>query len=66
MEKSIKLGVIGLGKRGSSLLRTILNGIPAFKVTFVCDGYEDKAKASAEKVKQSCGEEIGGLYFFSF
>ncbi len=58
MEKRIKLGVIGLGKRGSSLLRTILSGIPTFDVTFVCDGYEDRAKASAKIVEEKYGREI--------
>lgn len=58
MKKRVKLGVIGLGKRGSSLLRTILSGIPAFEVSIVCDEYEDRAKDSAQKVKEVYGKDI--------
>ena len=58
MSKRIKLGIIGLGKRGWSLLSSIVANIPAFDVTYVCDGYEDRAKKGADKVKEVYGHEI--------
>ena len=48
--KKIRLGVIGLGCRGSTLLGTILATGDA-QVTAVCDLYEDRIAAAEKKAE---------------
>lgn len=55
MEK-IRLGVVGLGFRGSSLIQTILNNIPGVEVFAVCDLYEDRAEEQRVKIEEKTGK----------
>ena len=53
MEKAINLALIGHGGRGRSLLRSVLLPLceeENLRVTAVCDIYEDRANAAADKV----------------
>ncbi len=52
----IKMGVVGLGQRGSMLINTIL-AFNDVDVIAVCDSYEDRRKASAENIKNKRGTE---------
>lgn len=57
MKDSIRVGFIGLGCRGGDLLKNDLlpmgeNGVT---VTAVCDSYDDRAKAGADKVQEVTG-----------
>lgn len=54
MEK-IKIGFIGLGARGSLLLKDVVLAMKDVSVVSVCDTYEDRAKAAADAVKEACG-----------
>lgn len=54
MEK-VRFGVIGLGNRGTSILRDILLGMPDVAVVAVCDEYADRTEKAAEMVTSSCG-----------
>ena len=50
----IKLGVIGLGQRGSMLLDEIVK-IADVEVCAVCDLYTDRVEDAFNKVKEKCG-----------
>lgn len=52
----IKLGVIGLGQRGSMLLDEIVK-IADVEVCTVCDLYTDRVEDAFNKVKEKCGNE---------
>lgn len=52
----IKLGVIGLGQRGSMLLDEIVK-IADVEVCAVCDLYTDRVEDAFNKVKEKCGNE---------
>jgi predicted dehydrogenase len=56
MKDIVKVGVIGLGARGMSLLSSILLQMNDVKVVAVCDKYEDRCEAAAEKVEAAYGE----------
>lgn len=56
--KKIKVGVIGLGCRGSSLLKNILMHMDTVEVTAVCDVYEDRVQKGAEIVKNACNKTV--------
>ena len=53
--KQIKVGCIGLGKRGTNMLKTILNMCKNVDVVAVCDLYEDRASDAATLVNESRG-----------
>ena len=55
MEK-IKLGLIGLGQRGSMLLDEIVK-IDDVEVCAVCDSYSDRTKDASDKIRKKCGNE---------
>ena len=46
MEK-IKLGIIGLGLRGHSMLCSVLSESPSFEITAVCDVYPDRVERAS-------------------
>ena len=46
----IKIGIIGLGARGSCLLKDVILPQKAGTVTAVCDVYEDRAKDAMQQV----------------
>lgn len=56
MSKQIKVGVIGLGARGSSLLEGIILQTPDVEVVAVCDLYEDRTEHAAKAVERSQGK----------
>ena len=51
--KNIKIGFIGLGQRGYSLLKDVVLPMNRAKITAVCDLYEDRVDAAAEAVVSS-------------
>ncbi len=53
----VKVGIIGLGNRGSFLIRdTILPMADKARIIAVCDVYADRVKAAADQVEQASGE----------
>lgn len=59
MEKQLKIGIVGLGQRGAAygmtdgsigLLGLVLNNPEDAVVAVICDKYEERLKAAAEKV----------------
>ena len=55
--KDIKIGVIGLGARGTMLLRDVILPLKAGKVTAVCDVYSDRAEQGKDEVIKQQGTE---------
>lgn len=53
--RKLRLGVIGLGQRGSGLLNTILNTVPEIEVVAVSDNYLDRTEDAAKNVKEKRG-----------
>ena len=51
--ENIKVGFIGLGKRGNSLLKHIVLPMKDVTVTAVCDSYEDRALAGMNAVMEA-------------
>ncbi|MDF2722469.1 MAG: hypothetical protein K0Q59_2144, partial [Paenibacillus sp.] len=56
----VRLGVIGMSKRGKSLIRGCYAGMPDVVIKAVCDIYEDRVREAVELVKQLCGHEAAG------
>lgn len=56
MKKTIKVGWIGLGMRGTWLLQLIIRNMKDVEITAVCDLYEDRAEHAAELVEQKFGK----------
>ena len=50
MKQTLRIGLIGLGARGSDLLPNAILPIPEAEVTAVCDVYEDRAARAADTV----------------
>jgi len=59
MEK-IRLGFIGMGLRGSWLLKTIVNNFPEVDVVAICDFYPDKVEKGQEIVRENRGCDCKG------
>jgi len=59
MCRKLNLGIIGLGNRGTDLLKGILLPMTDMdvNVTAVCDEYEDRTQRAACLVKEKCGKE---------
>ena len=53
----IKIGVVGLGQRGKSIMQNVLLKNTDMSVTAVCDVYEDRAVECANIVKENGFEE---------
>ncbi len=53
--ETVRLAVIGLGCRGISQMRTLLE-MPDVDVTAVCDAYEDRTEQGARIVKETRGK----------
>lgn len=51
MEKKVKLGVVGLGNRGKSMLETLFC-VKDVEIKMVCDKYEDRMEAGLAKVNE--------------
>lgn len=56
MEK-VRLGIIGLGLRGGSLLKQLLLEMDNCEIVALCDTYQDKADASAAAVFEKKGNK---------
>ena len=54
--KTIKFGVIGLGNRGYSMLRSVLLPVEGVEFVAVCDEYADRAEAAAALVEVKKGK----------
>lgn len=52
----LRVGIIGLGQRGSMLLKDVLLKMEKIKITAVCDVYEDRAEKAAEAVGEKYGD----------
>ncbi len=60
--KNVKMAVIGVGSRGSGLLKDILLNMPDVEVIGVCDNYQDRVdRAMAEVEKRSGKKPFGSV-----
>jgi predicted dehydrogenase len=57
--ETIRVGLIGLGMRGSDLLRTSLLPLPFVKITAVCDAYEDRVEKTLEFLSDKASDVRG-------
>lgn len=55
MSKTVKVGVIGLGSRGVGMIETTMS-VDGVEVIGVCDKYEDRTQAGADKVEKKQGK----------
>ncbi len=53
----IRMGVIGLGNRGTSILRDVILGFDDVDVVAVCDSYQDRVDDAAKLIKEKRGTE---------
>ncbi|OUS77278.1 glycosyl hydrolase [Paenibacillus sp. MY03] len=53
MRESVKVGMIGLGKRGMSILTNVILGMKDVEVAAVCDVYEDRSQQGATAVTEA-------------
>ena len=51
----VRLGVIGLGQRGASLVKDLFLVMPQVKVAALCDDYENRAQEVADHVAEKTG-----------
>ena len=54
MKGKIKIGVIGFGKRGTSLLKDVMLPMDDVEIRAVCDSYEDRME-EARKLSEEAG-----------
>ncbi|MBQ6240619.1 MAG: Gfo/Idh/MocA family oxidoreductase [Firmicutes bacterium] len=52
MEQDVRVGIVGLGGRGTGILKDVLLELGA-KITAVCDLYEDRREGAADIVEKS-------------
>jgi len=57
--KNIKFGIIGLGKRGSSLIKTIIS-CGEVDIVALCDVYQDRVDDAIKVVKENSGVDAKG------
>ncbi|MBE6621075.1 MAG: Gfo/Idh/MocA family oxidoreductase [Ruminococcaceae bacterium] len=57
--QTIRVGLIGLGMRGSDLLRTSLLPLPQVKITAVCDVYQDRVETVLDFLKDKAPKAKG-------
>lgn len=55
MKEKLKIVQVGLGCRGDSMLRLILQTMPDIEITGVCDVYADRTEAAARLVEEKTG-----------
>lgn len=55
MEQKIKVGIIGLGQRGSGLLSVMLNHFEDLEITAVSDCYQDRREKAADLIYEKTG-----------
>jgi len=56
--KKIKIGVIGLGNRGYSMIRDVLLKFDDMEISAVCDEYKDRILRAADLIRESSGVEV--------
>ncbi|MBQ1244693.1 MAG: Gfo/Idh/MocA family oxidoreductase [Clostridia bacterium] len=54
-EKKIRVGVVGVGARGTALTKAILCKTEDVQIEYICDSYADRAEAVASEVERLCG-----------
>ncbi len=57
MEKKIKIGVVGLGGRGMSVLKDVILPMGEADVTAVCDLYHDRCEDAVKIIKEANGND---------
>ena len=57
--KKIRFGIIGLGKRGSSLIKTIIS-CGEVDIVALCDVYQDRVDDAIKVVKENSGVDANG------
>lgn len=55
MKEKLRVGVVGLGQRGLSLIKDLLAPMDAIAVTAVCDIYEDRIRNAADCIESKTG-----------
>ncbi len=55
MKEQLKIGVIGLGCRGSMLMKDVMLPMEGITIAAVCDPYEDRMQAAAKQVEEKNG-----------
>lgn len=53
--ENIKVGIVGLGQRGYTLLDMNVVDVQGITITALCDIYQDRIDAAAECVQKKCG-----------
>ena len=54
--ESVRLGVVGLGNRGKSLVKDLFLQMPQMEIAALCDDYENRAQDVAEYVAEKTGK----------
>ena len=57
----IHVGVIGLGNRGTDMIKNVVLPMPGIQVVAVCDEYEDRVKKGMEIVLESGASQPAGM-----
>ena len=57
VKEQLKMGVVGLGGRGTSLLEAVMIPMEDISIIGVCDKYEDRRMHAAQMVKEKKGNE---------
>ena len=62
MEKTVRIGVVGLGQRGDGLIRGVILPLQnrVFEIAAVCDLYPDRVDAAKRHVFDKTGTEVFG------
>ena len=53
--RKLKIGIVGLGKRGYNVLEDVLTGMDNIEITALCDVYEDRVQAASDLINEKCG-----------
>lgn len=53
--KKLKLGIVGLGRRGTAVLRDVLTDIDKIEITALCDLYADRIDEAVNLINDKCG-----------
>ena len=56
----LKVAIVGLGSRGGSMLRAFYSKQKDIEILYACDEYEDRAKDSADLIKEQMGTIASG------
>lgn len=63
--KQIRFGVIGLGQRGSGLIKAALLQVPEIEIVTVCDVYPERVKEAQTLIKSRTGKEPCGTQLYA-